>query len=150
MYTYLLYTHSWVRWIILILAIINIYNSYRGWKGLRAYNQIDDKLSTGFVSAVHLQATLGLTLYFFLSPFAFSAILNDAPIMENDTFRFWSIEHIFAMVTAVTSITIGRVKSKKETEDKNKFKKQLVYYSIGLILILSAIPFQEVGRLFRF
>lgn len=150
MYPIILYAHSWIRWAIILLAVVNIFNSIKGVYSNRPYSIFDNRLSLFFVSAVHLQATLGLLLYFIFSPFAFNAILSGAPVMTEDILRFWSIEHIFAMTIAVTLITIGRVKTKKASKNNLKFKIQLIYFGMGVFFILSALPYLESGRWFRF
>lgn len=51
------------------------------------------------------------------------------------------------MVIAIALITIGRIASKKAAADNDKFKKVLVYFSLGLIIMLAMIPwpFMESG-----
>ncbi len=69
--------------------------------------------------------------------------------MKDSVMRFWMVEHIFGMVIGIALITIGRIAAKKATEDKAKFKKIAVYFSIGLLIILATIPwpFREfLGR----
>jgi hypothetical protein len=149
MYPYILIAHSWVRWIILILALINIYQSYVGWKGDKPYEKSNNALAASFVGAIHLQALFGLLLYLLYSPYAVNSWGGDMPVMSNDTLRFWSVEHVSTMVVAIAVISIGRSKSKKEPEARLKFKKQFVYFLIGILLTLIAIPY-ESGRLLRF
>jgi hypothetical protein len=44
-------------------------------------------------------------------------------------------------IIAIALITIGWTKHKKMTDDKNKFKKIALFYGLGLLFILSRIPF---------
>lgn len=150
MYEALLFIHSWLRWVVLALALVNIYQSFIGQKGGVSFEKKHNTLSVSFMGLVHLSALTGLVLYFFYSPFGMSAFGGDVSPMKNAGIRFWAVEHIFMMLLAVTAITIGRVKSKKQSEDKAKFKIQFIWYTIGLVLILSRIPWSEAGRLFRF
>ncbi|MGL1887759.1 MAG: hypothetical protein OCD76_14680 [Reichenbachiella sp.] len=149
MYSILLYTHSWLRWVLLILAVITIYKSFVGSKGNHTYEKSDNIIATSFVGMIHLMALLGLGLYF-TSPFAFDAFGSDANVMKDATLRYWAVEHISIMLISVVVITIGRAKSKRATTDQEKFKKQLIFFGIGLALILTRIPWTEAGRLFRF
>lgn len=110
---------------------------------------LDDKLSLFSLIAAHTQLLLGLGLYF-ISPFvkaAMQAGMGEA--MKETVLRYWLVEHIFGMIVGITLITIGRVAARKATEDKVKFKKIAVFFTLGLIIILATIPwpFREVlGR----
>lgn len=150
MYTFLLYAHSWLRWTILALAIVNIIKSFTGWKGSKPFDKGANGMSAGFVGSIHLMALLGLVLYFFYSPFGFQAFGGEVSPMKNAALRYWSVEHIFVMIAAVTVATIGRAKAKKATEAAKKYKTQFIFFTIALVLMLSRIPFNEAARLFRF
>ncbi len=60
--------------------------------------------------------------------------------MKDTAARFWVVEHIFGMVVGIALITIGRVAAKKAADDKAKFKKIAVYFTLGLLIILATIP----------
>ena len=150
MYTALLFLHSWLRWIVLVLAVIAIYQSFIGQKGGIAYEKQHNTIAVSFMGLVHLTTLIGLILYFFFSPFGMQAFGGDVSPMKNATIRFWAVEHIFTMLLGVAAITIGRIKAKKQEEDKAKFKTQFIWFTIGLVLILLRIPWGETARLFRF
>lgn len=149
MYDFLLIIHSWLRWAVLLLALITIYKSLVGFKGSNAYEKSDNIISASFVGTIHLMALIGLGLYF-TSPYAFNAFGGGESVMKNATLRFWAVEHVFVMVIAVVLATIGRAKSKKKSNDQEKFKVQLIFFSIALLLMLSRIPWSEAERIFRF
>ncbi|PIB35842.1 hypothetical protein BFP72_10780 [Reichenbachiella sp. 5M10] len=149
MYSILLYAHSWLRWIILILAVLTIFKSFMGSKGSIPYSKADNAIASAFVGCIHLMFLLGLGLYF-TSPYAFNAFGGSESVMKNATLRYWAVEHVTIMIAAIAVITIGKAKAKRASTDKEKFKKQLIFFSIGLILILSRIPWGETARLFRF
>jgi hypothetical protein len=56
--------------------------------------------------------------------------------------RLTSLEHPLTNIIAIALITIGWVKHKKLTTSESKFKTFSIYYSLGLLLILSKIPWQ--------
>jgi hypothetical protein len=58
------------------------------------------------------------------------------------------IEHPITNILAVVLIQLGRIKSKKAYEDAVKHNRSLFYYGIGLLLILSRIPW-GTSPLFR-
>lgn len=149
MYTFLLYAHSWLRWIILILALINIYKSFVGSRGSIDYGKSEKGLAGAFLGSMHLTFVFGLILYF-ISPFAYPAFGGSESVMKNATLRFWAVEHAFVMLLAIAAASIGKAKAKKAETDKAKFKAQLIFFSIALILMLSRIPWGESVRMFRF
>ncbi|UXP31900.1 hypothetical protein N6H18_16260 [Reichenbachiella agarivorans] len=149
MYSILLYAHSWIRWAVLILAVLSIYKSFVGSKGNLPYTKSDKSIAAAFVGTLHLMFLLGLGLYF-TSPYAFNAFGGDVSVMKEPTLRYWAVEHVFMMIAGIAIISIGKAKAKRATTDKEKFKKQLIFFSIGLLVILSRIPWGESARLFRF
>lgn len=149
MYDIVLIAHSWLRWVVLVLALINIYKSFVGSKGSIPYGKGEKGLAASLVGTLHLTFVLGLILYF-ISPYAYQAFGGSESVMKNATLRFWAVEHVFVMVLAIAAASIGKAKAKKAATDPEKFKAQLVFFSIALVLILSRIPWGEASRLFRF
>ena len=60
--------------------------------------------------------------------------------MSNAALRFQAIEHPITMLLAIVLITLGWSRHKKQTTDLGKFKKIALFYGLGLVLILSRIP----------
>jgi hypothetical protein len=54
--------------------------------------------------------------------------------------RLQLVEHPLTMIIGVAIIQTGKIKVRKAYEDTVKHKRSLIFYSIGLILILSRIP----------
>lgn len=142
-------THSVLRWAALILIIASIVRSAISLSAGRAYGSLDDKLSLFSLISVHVQLLLGIGLYF-MSPLVEAAMAGGmGEAMKNPVARFWLVEHLTGMLIGITLITIGRIKGKKGVDDKAKFKTTLIYFTIGLLVILASIPwpFREVfGR----
>ena len=65
------------------------------------------------------------------------------PVMKNPEARLALIEHPAMMLIGIVLITVGFVRSKKTDDAKAKAKRILIPYAIGLILILSRIPYSE-------
>jgi len=83
---------------------------------------------------------LGLILWF-ISPNVQQALSQGASVfMKDKVLRALVIEHPLTNIIAVILIQIGRIKSKQAYEDSSKHMRSLVYYGIGLLLILSRIP----------
>jgi hypothetical protein len=147
MYTGLLHLHSFLRYVALILLILSVYKFITGFFQKRTYEKSDDKLSLFTFISMHLQLTIGLILYF-ISPMLQAARSDMAASMKDPVLRFWSVEHISVMICAITLITVGRITAKKMSIDAAKFKRQAIFFTIGLILILISIPwpFSKVAR----
>lgn len=139
MYTLILSLHSLVRWLVLFGLMVVIFRSYRGWFSTRTFSKTDRIAQQAATSFLHIQLVLGVTLYF-VSPIVgyFLDHLRDA--MGQREFRFFGMEHITMMIVAVAVISTGSSKSKKEQGDHRKFKILAIWFTIGLLIILSSIP----------
>ena len=65
------------------------------------------------------------------------AAMKEAPI------RLIVVEHPLMMILAITLITMGFSKHKKQTTDNGKFKTIAMYYGIALLFVLSRIPWSQ-------
>lgn len=149
MYDILLLLHSWVRWISLVLFVVVIYKSITGLSG-KSYQKIDKTLASSLMGTLHLQLLVGFLLYFFYSPITTMAMENMKIAMKAAPVRYWAVEHISVMLIAIVVAQFGSIKVKKTSGDKKKFKFQLIFFGLALLLILSRIPWNESARLFRF
>lgn len=149
MYDILLRSHSGLRWIVLGLVVGAIVKSATGLSSNRSYDSLDNKLSLFSLIFAHIQLLLGFGLYF-ISPFVKAAMESGMGVaMKDAVLRFWLVEHLLGMLIGITLITIGRIASKKATEDSTKFKKVVIYFSLGLLVIFATIPWpfrEALGR----
>lgn len=141
--------HSWLRWFILILALVILIKSVMGMTGNKEYGKGDNAMASAFVGLLDLQLLAGLVLYFWTSDITTNAWGGDVSPMKNAIVRYWAVEHISIMIIAIALAHIGKVKAKKLTDSTKKFKTQLIFFGISLLLILSRIPWGESERLFR-
>ncbi|TVR78191.1 MAG: cytochrome B [Chitinophagaceae bacterium] len=140
MYTGLLHTHALLRYVVLILLIVVIVRTLSGWLSGKPFKIIDDKLSLYAFISVHVQLLIGLILYF-ISPRVNWAAYETSEIMKDTEMRYWHIEHISVMIIGIAVITVGRILAKKALTEVKKHKLTFIFYTIGLIIILSRIPF---------
>ncbi len=136
------HTHSGLRWLVLIALIAAIVNAIGKTNGSRAFGEKDRKLGLFALVFTHLQFITGLVLYF-TSP----KVMFSGAAMKDSVLRFFLVEHISLMIIAIILITIGYSKSKRATDDGKKFRFILIFYLVGLILLLVGIPwpFQNYG-----
>jgi hypothetical protein len=60
--------------------------------------------------------------------------------MSDKALRLTSLEHPLINIIAIVLITIGWSKHKKLTDSNSKFKTFAIFYGLGLLLILSRLP----------
>lgn len=101
----------------------------------REFTAKDRKIALFGLIATHIQLVVGLILYF-VSPLG-SAVFGQ---MKDAALRLTSLEHPITNIIAIVLITIGWSKHKKGETNTAKFKSIAVFYGIGLVLILSRIP----------
>ena len=127
--------HSANRYILLALLLLVIITSFQKWKGKKEYTKQDDKLNLFAFIFTHIQLLLGLGLYFTSDWVRFDDTTMSSPLI-----RFFTVEHIFGMLVAITLITLGRIKGKKITDSVRRHKLTFWYFFIGLVIILATIP----------
>ncbi len=143
----MIYAHSILRWAVLLFGLYAITKSARGVLYKQDYTPNHNMAATLFIASVHLQVVLGLFLYVARGWAGNLAKMGE--IMGNTTQRFWTVEHFVGMLLAAVLIQIGRTKSKKATEAPKKHKLALIFFSIGMLLILAQIPWPFRGEVAR-
>ena len=134
MYHFLLQTHSGVRYLVLIGLVVVIVKALMGLINKQPYSNVDNKLGLYLFIFTHTQLLLGLILYF-VSPF----VQFGSTTMSDKATRYWTVEHIFAMLIAVVLITLARTTSKRMTDDASKHKRMFIFNTIALLVIVATI-----------
>ncbi len=135
--------HSYMAYAVLIVLFLAVANAITGWAGNRVFNlQKDFRLSLFTLILSHLQLLLGLAL-FFVSANGLKAIQTLGMSGLNASARLLAVEHPFINIVAIILITIGWSRHKKFMDGKKKFKSIAIFYGLGLILILSRIPWDQ-------
>lgn len=134
MITGMKHLHSTLAVVLLLALIISIVITLANYFGNKPYNR---KVALiGFISA-HLQLLIGFIIYF-TSPLGFQSI--SAENMKNSLSRLYFLEHPIMMIIAIVLISMGYIKAKKTLDPKQANKTVLIFYIIGLVFILSRIP----------
>jgi len=139
MYSFVLALHSLVRWLVLLSLLVSLLMSYRGWLLHKTYSKSNNLVRTITATIAHIQLVFGLWLYI-ISPVVKYFWQNTHEALHMRQIRFFGIEHATMMLTGIIIITIGSAKAKRKVPDKDKFKTQAIWFSIGLLIILSSIP----------
>lgn len=134
MLTGMKHLHSTLAIVLLIALIIAIIITIANYAGNKPYNR---KIALiGLISA-HLQLVIGLIIYF-VSPLGLSSFSGDN--MKESGLRLYFLEHPLMMIIAIVLITMGYSKAKKIVDAQKANKTVMIFYILGLILILSRIP----------
>jgi len=139
-YKIILEAHSGIAYVALITIAIAVINSLIGISAKNEFKPKDRRIALFALIATHIQFVFGLILYFF-SPNGLAKIKAVGMGGMSAYDRLLAVEHPFVNLIAIVLITIGWSSHKKADESK-KFKKIAIFYALGLILLLSRIPWQ--------
>ncbi len=130
--------HSLLRWAVLVFGLLAVIKGISGMVSKRTFSNADDKAGLFFMIFCDIQLLIGLALYFGNSWFT---QLKDsgAAVMKNAALRFFTVEHTSMMILAWILVHVGRVVVKKANLE-SKHKKMLIFYGLGLLIILASIP----------
>jgi hypothetical protein len=139
-YSFFLHLHSGFRYIVLLLVLLAIIRAWADWLGKKSYSEGNRKLNLFAMISLHTQLLIGLVLYFLSSHVQFNS-----ETMKNSDIRYWTVEHLTAMIIAIILVTIGHSKSKKITLPEGKHKTIAIYYTLALLIIVVTIILSKRG-----
>ncbi|KAA9332765.1 hypothetical protein [Adhaeribacter soli] len=139
MYTGFKHLHSTLAYILLAALVFSILYTLFSYLNKKPFTEGNRKVALiGLISA-HLQLVVGLVLYF-ISPLGLSNASGAA--MKDSASRLYFLEHPLMMIIGIALITVGYSRAKRLKEDKKRYMSILIFYTLGLVLILSRIPWQ--------
>lgn len=139
MYETIQSVHSILAYAALGLLLLASINAIFGLTSKKLFADKDLRLSLFTLIICHIQLLVGLILYF-VSPKLVAWSEIGMKVMSDNDLRPILVEHPLTNIIALVLITIGWSKHKKEESNNGKFKKIAIFYTIGLILLLSMIP----------
>ena len=139
MYPILLASHSLVRWLVLASLLYAIIRAYQGWRSKRSFTAVDDSVRHWTATIVHIQFLLGLGLYL-VSPIVDYFLHHFHDAVHQRELRFFGMEHSVMMFLAVAVISTGSAKAKRKTTDVEKFRTVSIWFAVGLLIILTSVP----------
>ena len=135
--------HSYLAYVALAVLFIAVANAILGLIQNRMFTlEKDFRISLFALIISHLQLILGLILYF-VSASGFSAISQFGMSGLTPAARLLALEHPLINIIAIALITIGWSRHKKFMEGNKKFRTIAIFYGLGLLLILSRIPWAQ-------
>ena len=139
----LINVHSYLAYVVLAMLFIAVANALIGLAQNKMFTlEKDFRISLFTLILTHLQLLLGLIVYF-TSASGWNAIQQLGMGGMNSAARLLAVEHPFVNILGVVFITIGWSRHKKFMEGNKKFKSIAIFYGIGLVLILSRIPWTK-------
>ncbi len=135
--------HSGWAYITLIILIFAVVNALIGLTSKKEFKDKDLRVSLFTLIVAHLQLIIGFIAYFLSAQFAYVLDNGMGAAMKEPDIRLFVVEHPLMMILAITVITMGFSKHKKQSTDNGKFKTIALYYGIGLIFVLSRIPWSQ-------
>lgn len=143
MYQIIQTLHSYLAYVVLALLFLAVANAIIGLAGKKMFTlEKDFRISLFTLILTHMQLLVGLLL-FFISANGLQAIQTLGMGGLNSASRLLAVEHPFINIIALVLITIGWSRHKKFMEADKKFKSIAIFYGLGLLLILSRIPWAQ-------
>ena len=138
MYTGLQHTHSGLAYLALLALVLVIFWALIGALSGRDFLEKDRKIALVAFILCHIQLLVGLILYF-VSPLGYS-LLAGGGAMADATARLTALEHPLINILAIVLVSVGFIRAKKLESSTAKFRSIYMMYAVGLVLILSRIP----------
>ena len=140
MYSVLKTIHSYWAYLALLILVIAVVNALIGMSSKKAFVAKDLRLSLFGLIFSHIQLLIGLVLYFVSPWFEQWSALGMGGVMKDAQTRLYLVEHPFTNIIAIILITMGWSMHKRQTQDAKKFSRIGIFYTLGLLLLLSRIP----------
>ena len=140
MYSILKNIHSYWAYLVLLVLILCIFNAITGKINGKDFESRDLRLSLFGLIFSHLQLLIGLILYFVSPWFDQWSNLGMGGVMKDAQARLFLVEHPFTNILAIALITIGWSVQKQQSDPSKKFLRIALLYGLGLLLLMSRIP----------
>ena len=139
MYIYFKTVHSYWAFFVLFILVAAIFNAFIGRYTGKEFSTKDLRISLFGLIFSHIQLLIGLILYF-VSPWFDQWAAIGMGVMKDAQARLYLVEHPITNILAIVLITMGWSIHKRQSESSKKFLRIILFYSLGLLLLLSGIP----------
>ncbi|MDX5586357.1 MAG: hypothetical protein QNK20_15835 [Aureibaculum sp.] len=135
--------HSYWAYLAVLLLVIAFVNALIGLTKNKEFSDKDLRISLFTLIVIHIQLILGFIVYYVSPYYESMREMGMGATMKDAVIRLYTVEHPLMMILAIVLITIGFSKHKKQTTDKGKFKTITIFYGLGLLFVLSRIPWSQ-------
>lgn len=140
LYVLALHAHSYLRWVVLTLTCLVTLRSVLGLTRGGAWSSSHARWQRAMLHAADLQMLLGVTLYLWLSPFSRAFFHNLRAGFGNSTLRFFGVEHVFGMASAITLLHLGQERAQRAPDARGKHKLTCWLTGAALLLMAASVP----------
>jgi hypothetical protein len=126
----------------LLVTLITILKFLYSFISRKEFKTVDFRIALITLIFNHIQLAIGIILYYTSPKFDWWSE-GMSSVMSNSVYRQHLVEHPTINIIGVLIITVGWSIHKKTNEDSKKFLRIGAFYFIGLILILSRIPWEN-------
>ncbi len=140
MYSVLKTIHSYWAYLALLILVIAAVNALMGMSSKKEFGAKDLRISLFGLIFSHIQLLIGFILYFVSPWFQQWSALGMGGVMKDAQTRLYLVEHPFTNIIAIVLITMGWSMHKRQALDTKKFSRIGIFYTLGLVLLLSRIP----------
>ena len=139
MYSAILIIHIIISIVLIVLALYIVARSFLGFIDKTNFSiKQDIYLPILAVILLYLELVLGLVLYI-LYILKLESLITQENADAYFSARFWAVEHAILMFFAIIFGHLGLVYAKNLSDDKAKFKKNLLYFGLSSVLIMISI-----------
>ncbi len=133
--------HAIVSILVAAFIIWGILRSSRINRKNKNYSKRDSRISLFTVLFLYTQLFLGIYLFFIKKSRELSQSVDVEQLINNNLFRFWTVEHLVLMLFALLISQTGHIIIEKTLNNEIKFKLRLRYYSIVAAIIVISLFF---------
>ncbi|MFQ3369418.1 MAG: hypothetical protein ACI8PF_000711 [Flavobacteriaceae bacterium] len=137
------FIHSYFAFLVIAILALSTLRFLIRYLLSKDYTPIDFRLALITLITSHTQLLIGLFLYFISDKFSLWSELSMNEIMTSSINRLYLIEHPIINIIAIILITRGYSLHKKKRVSNSKFKTIGFHYLLGLVLLLSRIPWSN-------
>ncbi|HUP14274.1 MAG TPA: hypothetical protein VM187_18760 [Niastella sp.] len=116
---------------------VSVCRAFSGYFAKKTFSKADNAFRHWTATMAHIQLMIGMMLYF-QSPLIKYFLKNKTEM--NTDYSFFGMIHSTLMLVAVVIVTCGSALAKRKETDKEKFKAIMLWYSLALLIIFTAIP----------
>ena len=137
------FIHSYFAYLVITLLVVSTIRFLVRYLLSKDYTPTDFRLALITFIVSHTQLLIGLFLYFISDKFSLWYELSFNEIITSPINRLYLIEHPTVNIIAIVFITRGYSLHKKRRVSNSKFKAIGFNYLLGLVLLLSRIPWDN-------
>ena len=132
--------HSYWAYLVLAVLLLAVCRAISGVAMNKEYSPKMFQAALFALIVTHTQLLIAFLLYFSSSRFSLWFELGISEVMKVPAHRMYLVEHPITNILAIVLITMGWSLHKRQTASSKKFLRIALFYGLGLLFLLSRIP----------